>query len=341
MNFLFSLSRSSSNAGNAPGRRKLLAAAFLCAVFSKKAGAIGPSEAGRPARRIRDSRGEHGFSATPSRVVALQWDLLENLIALGIRPVGAADTAPWRQWVRTPALPEGIADVGTRAEPNIECIASLKPDLILIGPTQLDRLQILGKIAPVLCFENAKKEAPLGQAEGTIANLLALGRLFEREARAQALVMRIDETLARLGEEIRHAFGGAPAVQVIRFSGPTTLFVYTSNSIAHYALEKMGLRQPLDLSAADYGLTQLRIRDLKNLEEAYVIYVRPFAMEKKVLNSILWRATPFARKGRVAAAEPYWSHGGALSILATAESICQALLTLAPDSGGIHRKETA
>ena len=95
-------------------------------------------------------------------------------------------------------------------------------------------------------------------------------------------------------------------------------------------LKRLGLKQPFVRPNADYGLTQVRIRDLKALEEAYVIYIRPFAQENTVLRSILWQATPFARKGRVAAADPYWSHGGALSIMTTAQSITKALLTLAP-----------
>lgn len=62
----------------------------------------------------------------------------------------------------------------------------------------------------------------------------------------------------------------------------------------------MGMAQPLTRPASAYGLTQVRIRDLKNLTDAYVIYIRPFAQEAKVMNSILWCATPFARKHHVA-----------------------------------------
>ena len=50
----------------------------------------------------------------------------------------------------------------------------------------------------------------------------------------------------------------------------------------------MGMAQPLTRPASAYGLTQVRIRDLKNLTDAYVIYIRPFAQEAKVMNSILW-----------------------------------------------------
>lgn len=320
--------------GAAIGRRTLLKGS-LGAVLLKAAGAaasnsVVPSSA---PIRIRDSRGEHEFSKRPERVVALQWDILENLVGLGVRPAGAADIRSWKDWVKEPALPDGIVDVGTRAEPNLERIAALKPDLILIGPTQADLLDQLETIAPVLLFENYRADSPAGEAETAIAQFGELAKLFGREAQAEAEVARIESGLQELGRKVREAFGESPDVQVIRFSSMTTLFVYTPNSICDYALLKMGIRQPLRRPDASYGLTQVRIRDLKNLEDAYVIYIRPFTMEKKVLNSILWCATPFARKGRVAAAEPYWSHGGAPSILVTAKRITDALMTLAPGGG--------
>ena len=317
-------------------RRSLLLLPPAAALqYARRAAASSPSAPSASASDaglivVRDSMGEKTFRTHPKRAVALQWDILENLIALGVTPVGAGDIAPWNAWVVDPKLPEGIADVGTRAEPNLERIAALKPDVILIGPTQLDLLPQFSELAPVLVFENYRADARQGEAETAIAQLRELGRLFGKEAEAEAVVKRIESGLQELGAKVRSAFGKPPEAQVIRFSSLTTLFVYTPNSITDYALRRMGIRQPFVRPNASYGLTQVRIRDLKDLENAYVIYARPFSLEKKVMNSILWSATPFARKGRVAAAEAYWSHGGALSILVTAERVVTALLTLAP-----------
>ena len=131
-----------------------------------------------------------------------------------------------------------------------------------------------------------------------------------------------------MGQSIRNHFGFVPSVQVIRFSGLTTLFVYTPNSIADFVLRQMGITQPYVRDNANYGLTQVRIRDLKDLNDAYVVYVLPFAQEKKVLQSILWQAMPFARRKHVIAAKAYWSHGGAPSLLGTAQRIYEALMSI-------------
>lgn len=278
---------------------------------------------------IDNTLGRRVFSAPPQRIVSLQWNLLENLVGLGLTPVGAADIDPWATWVKDPPLPAGIVSVGTRAEPNLERIAALRPDLILIGQTQRDLVPVLSKMAPVLLYENYRADGP-NQAETAIAQFQEIARITRREAQAAAVLSRIHEDMKSWGNRLRAAFGTVPPVQVIRFSSKTTVFVYTPNSIAAYCLSHMGLRQPLVKPNASYGLTQVRIRDLKNLEDAYVLWIEPFSQAKKVLTSILWTATPFARKGHVAAVEPYWSHGGVPSIGVTARRLASALLTLAP-----------
>lgn len=90
----------------------------------------------------------------PQRVVVLDWDLLEQLLTLDIIPVGATEIASYNQWVVQPAAPEVIQEVGTRAEPNLEKIAALKPDIILASASQQDLLPILERIAPVLYLPN-------------------------------------------------------------------------------------------------------------------------------------------------------------------------------------------
>lgn len=281
---------------------------------------------------VDNTLGTRTFAAPPRRIVALQWDLLENVIGLGITPVGAADIDGWTAWVKDPPLPPGIASVGTRAEPNLERIAALRPDLILLGQTQRDLVPLLSKMSPVLLYENYRADAQLGEAETAMEQFRELAHITRREAVAEALLTRIHEEMFSWQEKIKAAYGTIPAVQVIRFSSKTTVFVYTRNSIAAYCLEHMGIRQPLEKPNASYGLTQVRIRDLKNLEDAYVLWIQPFSQAKKVLHSILWAATPFARKGHVASVNPYWSHGGAPSIGITASRLATALLTLAPAS---------
>lgn len=79
---------------------------------------------------VHDAYGAMTFEQVPQRVVVLNWDILEQVLALDIEPIAAPNLPGYRQWVVNPYAPESIEDIGTRAEPNLEKIASLKPDEI-------------------------------------------------------------------------------------------------------------------------------------------------------------------------------------------------------------------
>ena len=88
--------------------------------------------------------------AAPKRVVAIEWDTVENLHMLGMAPVGAADMKGYDTWVAAPR-PKGMKDVGSRQSPSIERIAALKPDLIVVPDYRSTKnLSQLKRIAPVL-----------------------------------------------------------------------------------------------------------------------------------------------------------------------------------------------
>src|SRR5690554_3608607 len=65
-------------------------------------------------------------------VVALEWTYAEDLLAVGVQPVGVADIEGYNSWVQIEEkLDQGVVDIGTRQEPSLEKIAELNPDLII------------------------------------------------------------------------------------------------------------------------------------------------------------------------------------------------------------------
>jgi iron complex transport system substrate-binding protein len=97
--------------------------------------------------------------AEPKRVVVLDTGELDTAITLGVTPVGA---------VRAP-VEDGLLDylaektagvelVGAIAEPNLEVIAGLKPDLILSSKVREEaRYEALSRIAPTVFSETPSK----------------------------------------------------------------------------------------------------------------------------------------------------------------------------------------
>src|SRR5687768_3607948 len=56
------------------------------------------SDSAQP-RVIKHAMGETEITGTPQRIVALEWTYAEDLLALGVQPVGVADIAGMNKWV--------------------------------------------------------------------------------------------------------------------------------------------------------------------------------------------------------------------------------------------------
>jgi ABC-type Fe3+-citrate transport system substrate-binding protein len=106
-------------------------------------------------RPIVDAMGTSCVSENSQRVIALEWTYVEDLLALGVQPVGVADIEGYGNWVNVPiALDESVADVGTRQEPNLERIAELAPDLIITASFRAaNNYDELTAIAPIIAFD--------------------------------------------------------------------------------------------------------------------------------------------------------------------------------------------
>ncbi|CAG9001001.1 MAG: Fe(3+) dicitrate-binding periplasmic protein [Candidatus Celerinatantimonas neptuna] len=95
------------------------------------------------------------FAGTP-RVVALEFSFAEDLVAIGITPVGIADDGRPSQLL--PALQNlHIQSVGSRAQPNIEAIAALHPTLIIADKNRHSFItDQLRQIAPTLLLASRR-----------------------------------------------------------------------------------------------------------------------------------------------------------------------------------------
>ncbi|MBW4623700.1 MAG: iron-siderophore ABC transporter substrate-binding protein [Cyanosarcina radialis HA8281-LM2] len=99
-------------------------------------------------RLVKHSLGETCVPVDPKRVVVL--DILDNVLTLGIKPVGAAAYDDGSFFTDLPEQAEGIPHVGLGGQPNLEKILSLEPDLILGIDWHSDIYDLLSKIAPTV-----------------------------------------------------------------------------------------------------------------------------------------------------------------------------------------------
>ena len=110
-------------------------------------------------RTIQDEQGVFEIDTTPQRIVVLEFSFVDALAAVGVSPVGVADDNDASRVI--PAVRKLIKpwkSVGMRAQPSLEAIAVLKPDLI-IADAERHRtvLKDLQRIAPTLLLKSAVK----------------------------------------------------------------------------------------------------------------------------------------------------------------------------------------
>lgn len=154
---------------------------------------------------IKHYSGETKVNAPASRVVALGPHALDMLLSLGIQPVGYGEAAqlavtnygsPIRQirylGSRVTSAP---VNVGDRFKPNLEVVASLKPDLIVGENYAQDAYSALSKVGPTVLFEGIHT----GDWQKTLP---VLAKAVGREKQASAVIARNKKMMAQARETL-------------------------------------------------------------------------------------------------------------------------------------------
>ncbi|MCL1046972.1 iron-siderophore ABC transporter substrate-binding protein [Shewanella electrodiphila] len=280
---------------------------------------------------IKDSNGIQQFASIPTRVAALNWDVAEQVLELGVTPIAMPDVAGYKEWVMNPAVPDEVMDVGTRVEPNFQRLAALKPDVIIIASPQLDLLPRLEQIAPVLFFQTYSEHHDNAQA--ALDNFLSIAKLLGKEPEAQTRIAQMHAVIAEQKQQLLSAYNGTlPKVSTFRFASMTSVYLYGDNSTAQYALKLLGIEPALKVEATQWGLKQQRLKSLRYIGDGVALYFEPFAQETELSQSVMWNAMPFVRHNKMNSIAPAWNYGGAISIEYMAQALTKSLLAIAPNS---------
>ena len=130
------------------------------------------------------------------RVAVLEWQQVEDALTLCVTPVAVADAAGYRQWDKAETLPDGITDVGTRQEPNLDALFQTKPDLVIVEAQTRDDA-IIGQLekygVPVLVTVGADAKDPVKQL---LATFDLIAQATGRTERAKAVATEMKDHLA-------------------------------------------------------------------------------------------------------------------------------------------------
>ncbi|MGY1724285.1 ABC transporter substrate-binding protein [Blastococcus sp. SYSU DS0533] len=211
-------------------------------------------------RTVQHDMGATEIPAEPERVVVLDTGELDSALSLGVTPVGAVTTdvsGTFLSYLAEDA--ERIEVVGTIAEPNLEEIAALEPDLILSNSVRHEDIyDQLSRIAPTVFAADV--------GDTWKENLLLAAEALGREEEAAELIADYEEQAARLGEEI----GTGTTISPIRFVGGT-IRAYQPDSFIGTVLADVGLDQ-VELPAGRPTFAELSPEEITQADADVILY---------------------------------------------------------------------
>ena len=218
-------------------------------------------------RVVHHVLGETVIPVTPERIVTLHDStILDPVLSLGIRPIGAATYAPERD-ILFRGIPdrmtEEISQVGSAFEPSIEKILSLKPDLIIGREYQENIYPLLSAVAPTVLID----------WEGFSSfqeNLLYIADIIGRSEKVEQVLTQYQEKVERLKQRLEPKLQTIE-VAVIGFTGQT-IKSFSYDAAFNHVLDDVGIKRiPIQQSQKKRFL-ELSLESLSQ-NDADVIFV--------------------------------------------------------------------
>lgn len=300
------------------------------------AGSGAPEATGGPVT-VTDDRGEEvTLDAPATDVVSLEWGLTENLLTLGVTPVGQADVKGYNVWDTVVPLDPSVADVGMRGEPSLDAIAALDADLV-VTTTDLPE-EVIAQIeetVPVIALRGSDASDPIGHMERTIE---ILGQATGTEAEAEKALEEFDSAVADAKAELEDAgLAGAKVAMADGWlsDGAVSIRAYTEGSYLGGIGKLLGLENAWSLEGdPDYGLGGTDVEGLTSLGEGvHFLYIANDteggdAFTEGLGSNAIWQQLPFVVAGDVhRLPDGIWLFGGPASGEAWIDATVDALTT--------------
>lgn len=283
---------------------------------------------------VEDAYGKHDFEGPQQKIVALEWSLAEELLAVGVQPTGVADIENFNKWVTIDAtLADDVVDVGQRTEPNIEEIAKLQPDVILGMKGRHEKVKAeLEKIAPVLLYDSATPEAQKDLYAHMINTLTQNATLVGKQQEAKEAIAKLEARITTAKDKLKDV--DLPTknfvfTQAFSVNEAPTFRIFTPNAIVSHVLEGMGLTNRIQDQADASGLVETNVEGLSAYQDALLIYTvqEDDPLFKNLANNQAWNNFDFVKKEALYdAGAGVWTFGSVLSMETLVDQVEKALV---------------
>jgi iron complex transport system substrate-binding protein len=284
---------------------------------------------------VQGERGKVTLDAPARRVVTLEWGFTEDVLALGVTPVGMADPKGYGDWDTVAPVPSSTADVGETVEPNVEAVAALHPDLVVASTDLPAKVTAqLAEHVPVLVLRGSDASDPVAYMRRTVTTL---GQATGTSDRAQQVLAAYDAKIAA-GKEALDAAGKAAAPFTMADgwleNGTVSVRMYTPGSFFGAVAADLGLTNRWTTGGdKDYGLATTDVEGLTKVTDPATtfLYVAndddggdPFAAGLK--DNKVWKQLPFVAAGNVRRIpDGIWMFGGPTSAVAYVDAVVTAV----------------
>lgn len=254
------------------------------------------------------------------RVAVLEWQQIEDALTLCVTPVAVADVDGYTTWDTAETLPEGVVDVGTRQEPNLDALFATNPDLVIVEANGADDeviAQLEAYDVPVLATIGADAADPIAKM---LATFDLIAQATGRDERAEVVEDEFDAYLA----EARGALAEAdlPTTDFVFFDGwvdggNVALRPFGKGSLIGDLGEELGLTNAWtgDVDEA-YGLGQTDIEGMLAVGDATLLHTGTVGDDSDEFLAALdgnsvWQSIPAVAEDRIYSFPPgIWTFGG-------------------------------
>lgn len=255
---------------------------------------------------VKDAKGEFTLDKTPSRVVALEYSFVDALAQVGVSPVGVADDNKVDRIL--PQVREKIAawqSVGTRSQPSLEVIASLKPDLIIADPSRHTAVfEELKKIAPTVMFDSRHESY-----QENLETAQKIGDLVGKSSEMKAKINEHNDYIASIAKNLgvkgkKASFGT---------SREDKFNIQNGNGYVGSFLTTLGFA-PTKLNS-DQAFVEINLEQLvmEKPEYLFIAHYRDESIARKWEAEPLWKAIPAVKANHVYSVDSdMWARGRGL-----------------------------
>lgn len=259
---------------------------------------------------VKHAMGETKIKGTPKKVVVLTNEGTEAVLSMGIKPIGAVKSFTLGDWYdHIKADMESVKIVGDENQPNLEMIASLKPDLIIGNKVRQEKVyEQLSANAPTVFSERLSGDWQI--------NFKLYAEALNKKAEGDKIIAdfekRITDFKAKAGDQLK------TKVSIVRFM-PGKVRIYMKDTFSGVILNKLGFERPASQNQDKFAddLTKERIPDMNGDILFYFTWDNEKGEANKIeqewTNDPLWKNLDVVKQGKVhKVSDAVWNTAGGI-----------------------------